>query len=130
MRRRLVATYLTITLVTLLVLTYPLGRTFASHERDRLLRDIEHDATVVAGLAEDSLEQGTIPPIDAVLAEYARDPGGRIVVVDKGGQSVADSDFPGVTGVDFTNRPEIVTAISGWRAEGTRRSETLATDLL
>src|SRR4029450_4356381 len=115
---------------TLLVLTYPLGRTFASRERDRLLRDIEQDATVVAGLAEDALEQGTIPAIDAVLASYARDPGGRIVVVDKRGQSVADSDFPGVTGVDFTNRPEIVTAISGWRAEGTRRSETLATDLL
>jgi len=130
MRRRLLASYLTITLVTLLVLTYPLGRTFSSHERDLLLRDIEHDAIVVAGLAEDALEQGVHPPIDAVLAEYARDPGGRIVVVDARGHSVADSDFPGVTGVDFTNRPEIVTAISGGRAEGTRRSETLATDLL
>ena len=130
MRRRLVASYLTITVITLMLLTYPLGRTFASHERDRLFRDIEHDATVVAGLAEDALEQNLPPPIDAVLAAYARDPGGRIVVVDASGRSVADSDFPGVTGVDFTNRPEIATAISGGRTEGTRRSETLGADLL
>jgi signal transduction histidine kinase len=130
MRRRLVASYLTITVVTLLLLTYPLGRTFASRERDRLFRDIEHDATVVAGLAEDSLEQGVHPPIDDLLASYARDPGGRIVIVDARGLSVADSDFPGVTGVDFTNRPEIASAIGGTRAEGTRRSETLAEDLL
>jgi len=130
MRRRLLASYLTITLVTLLVLTYPLGRTFSSRERDRLLRDIEHDATVVANLAEDALEQGVHPPIDQLLATYARDPGGRIVVVDARGKSVADSDFPSVAGVDFTNRPEIVTAISGGRAEGSRRSETLDTELL
>ena len=130
MRRRLVASYLTITLIGMLLSVYPLGRTFASRERDRLLRDIEHDATVVAGLAEDSLEQGTHPPIDSVLASYARDPGGRIVVVDAHGISVADSDFPGQSGVDFTNRPEIVTAINGGRAEGSRRSETLHTDLV
>ncbi|MEO5841658.1 MAG: hypothetical protein ABIQ73_06510 [Acidimicrobiales bacterium] len=98
MRRRLVASYLTITLVTLLLLTYPLGRTFSSRERDRLLRDVEHDATVVGSLAEDALEQGVLPPVDRVLATYARDPGGRIVVVDSRGKSVADFDFQGVTG--------------------------------
>ena len=33
-------------------------------------------------------------------------------------------------GVDFTNRPEIVTAINGGRAEGSRHSDTLAGNLL
>lgn len=129
MRRRLVASYLAITVVILLVLIVPLGRTFATREQDRLLRDIQHDATVVAGLSEDSLERGTRPPLDDVLADYARDPGGRIVVVDRSGRTVADSASDR-TGGDFTNRPEIASAIAGIGAEGRRRSATLGTDLL
>lgn len=130
MRRRLLATYLTITVVTLLLLVVPLGRTFASRERDRLLRDIEQDATVIAGLAEDALERGAPPDIDATLAAYAKDPGGRIVVVDSTGRSVADSDTESPAGTSFRNRPEILSAIQGRRAEGRRHSTTLDADLL
>ena len=130
MTRRLVATYLGVTVVVLVVLVYPLGRTFATREQDRLLRDIEHDATVVAGLSEDSLERGVHPPVDDLLARYALDPGGRIVVVDREGRPVADPSSPGRTGVDFTNRPEIASAIGGIRAEGRRPSASLGTDLL
>lgn len=130
MRRRLLASYLTITLITLLVLVYPLGRTFASQGRSQLLHDIERDATVVAGLSEDALERGDQPNIDPVLAQYAQDPGGRIVVVDSNGRNVADSDGPGEVGSDFTNRPEIAAALNGIRAEGSRHSDTLGADLL
>ena len=130
MRRRLLASYLTITVVTLLLLVVPLGRTFASRERDRLLRDIEQDATVIAGLSEDALERGAPPDIAPTLAAYARDPGGRIVVVDNSGHSVADSDTESSTGTSFRNRPEIMSAIQGRRAEGRRHSTTLDADLL
>lgn len=130
MRRRLIASYLTITVITLLALVYPLGRTFASRERDRLLREIEQDATVVASLSEDALEEGLTPDLDRVMRVYRRDPGGRIVVVDEAGRTVADSDRPGTTGVDFTNRPEIVTALGGATAEGSRRSDTLDAELV
>ena len=130
MRRRLIASYLTITVITLLALVYPLGRTFASRERDRLLRDIEQDATVVASLSEDALESSERPDIDKLLRLYRRDPGGRVVVVDAEGRSVADSERPGATGADFSNRPEVVTALSGATAEGSRRSETLDAELL
>ncbi len=130
MRRRLIASYLTITVITLLALVYPLGRTFASRERDRLLREIEQDATVVASLAEDALEAGRPPDLDPVLRDYRQDPGGRIVVVDATGRTVADSDRPDTTGVDFTNRPEIVEALGGDIAEGSRRSDTLGADLV
>jgi len=130
MRRRLLLSYLTITLFTLCVLVYPLGRTFATREHDRLLRDIEHDASVVASLSEDSLEQGVHPPVDALLARYRRNPGGRILIVDRQGRSVEDSDHPGEVGADFSNRPEIKSAIGGRSAEGSRYSETLGHDLL
>ncbi len=128
MRRRLLVSYVSVVLVALIVLVLPLGLVFASRERDRLLRDIEHDAAVVGGLSEDALERGDPPQLGSLLTDYARDPGGRIVVVDTAGRSVADSS--GTVGVDFTNRPEIVAALQGNRAEGSRRSETLGGDLL
>ena len=47
MTRRLVISYVAVTVLTLLALVIPLGRVFASREQDRLLRDIERDTTVV-----------------------------------------------------------------------------------
>jgi signal transduction histidine kinase len=130
MRRRLLASYLTVTAVALLLLVYPLGRTFAGRERDRLLRDIERDATVVAALAEDSLEAGRRPDLGPLPGQYAADPGGRIVVVDRAGRAVADSETPGEVGASFANRPEFAAALTGRRAEGTRHSQTLGADLV
>jgi signal transduction histidine kinase len=129
MVRRLLVTYLTITALTLAVVVIPLGRVFADRERTRLTYEIEHDAQAVASLVEDDLEAGTAPSIDATLADY-RATGGRIVVVDTGGVSVADSDAPGGQRRDFSTRPEIVAALEGRRNSGSRASETLGTDLL
>ncbi len=130
MRRRLLLSYLTITVFTLLVLVYPLGRVFALRERDHLLRDIEHDASLVVNLSEDALERGAPPELEPLLTAYARDPGGRIVIVDRTGRVVGDSDVPGASGTDYSDRPEIAIALSGGRAEGTRRSDTLGHDLV
>ena len=130
MTRRLVGTYLAITGLILLVLIVPLGRTFASSEQDRLLAAIDRDATVVAGLSEEGLELGQPVGFDALLARYGNDPGGRIVVVDSRGISVADSDNIGGAPTDFSTRPEIGVALSGTRTAGRRASETLGGDLL
>ena len=129
MVRRLLATYLTITAFVLVVVVVPLGLVFADREHDRLVFDIERDAQAVASLVEDALEAGTAPPIDDVLTDYA-DTGGRIVVVDLAGVSVADSDRPGGERRDFSTRPEIATALEGSRSTGTRESETAGTGLL
>ena len=129
MARRLLVTYLTITALTLAVVVIPLGRVFADREQSRLTYDIEHDAQAVASLVEDDLEAGIEPAIDTTLADY-RDTGGRIVVVDSDGVSVADSDRPGGPPRDFSTRPEISAALDGQRSTGTRSSETLGTDLL
>ncbi|TFV89916.1 ATP-binding protein [Blastococcus sp. CT_GayMR16] len=127
MIRRLLISYLTVTVLALTALVIPLGLAFTNHERDTLLAAVERDATAVAALVEDDLEAGTRPQIDSLLTEYAGG-GGRIVVTDTGGVSRADS----VTGPgqDFTNRPEVTTALAGERALGIRRSETLGGDLV
>ena len=127
MTRRLVLTYLAITLVGLAVLVIPLGQTFASRERDRLLFDIERDATVVASLAEDALEAGITPELDQLLDGYGTGDG-RIVVVDNDGLSVYDTDTDQIR--DFSSRPEIIDALDGRRSDGTRPSETLGYDLM
>jgi len=129
MVRRLLVTYLMITALTLAVVVVPLGRVFADREQSRLTFDIERDAQAVASLVEDALEAGTRPSVDATLADY-RDTGGRIVVVTTDGVSVADSEHPHGTPRDFSTRPEIVTALDGERASGTRASATAGTDLL
>ena len=130
MTRRLVLTYLAITALALTAFVVPLGLTFARRERERLYFDIERDAMAVASLAEDALEQGTPPPVGPLLAKYRAETDGRIVVVDRRGLSVADSDEPGGPAEDFTLRPEIAAALAGRRAVGARRSETLGSDLL
>lgn len=129
MARRLLVTYVTITALTLAVVIVPLGSTFAARERDRLVFDIERDAQTVASLVEDALEEGGMPILDEVLADYGAD-GGRIVVVNTAGISVTDSDDLTGEPRDFSTRPEIEAALDGRRSTGIRSSETLGTDLM
>lgn len=127
MIRRLLISYLTVTVLALTALAVPLGLTFGNHERDTLFAAVEHDATAVAALVEDHLEAGTRPQIGSLLSEYAGG-GGRIVVTDTGGVSQADSAAD--PGQNFTNRPEVTAALTGERAVGIRRSQTLGGDLV
>lgn len=128
MTRRLLLTYLTITAFTLIVVVVPLGLTFASRERTQLRFDVERDAQAVSSLVEDDLENGREPDLRSVFTRYDV-PGARILVVDETGHSVADSDRADL-GRDYSTRPEIAAALDGERAVGTRRSETLDTNLV
>ncbi len=127
MTRRLLVGYLLAAVVVLLVLEIPLALFYQEREMSGLERDVERDATVLAGYYEEALEAGTAPnpaPADA----YARRTGVRVVVVDEAGASLIDT--AGRAGRDFSTRPEIRTALRGGRAIGTRHSDTLNTDLL
>lgn len=127
MTKRLLLSYLTITLIVLLLLELPLGLFYAQRERERLAADVEHDANVIATLYEDSLEAGL--PLDPTAADTYEDrTGARVVVVDVDGISQVDTgaDVPR----DFSTRPEIEDALDGTRTSGTRTSETLDTELL
>jgi signal transduction histidine kinase len=125
MTKRLLVTYLTITAFALVALAVPLGVTFGRRERDRLYFDIERDAFAIASLVEDDLEAGGRPAVDDVLAAYRDRTRGRIVVVDRAGRTVADSERPDDLDRDYSTRPEIATALDGGRAVGERGSETL-----
>jgi signal transduction histidine kinase len=130
MSRRLVVSYLCITVFVLIVLEIPLGATFARRAEENLYADIERDARVLATQVEDRLESGGGPdPTEAVVA-YARDTGGRAIVVDANGIAIADSDTSQPPGRDFSTRPEIVDALEGRLASGSRPSDTLDAQLI
>ncbi len=127
MTRRLLLSYLAVTIVVLALFEIPLAIFFQQREQDRLSIDAERDATVLATIYEDALEKDLEPdPIPA--ADYFADTGVRTVVVDVDGISVIDTgnDVPR----DFSTRPEIAAALNGERTTGTRYSETLGTELL
>jgi signal transduction histidine kinase len=125
--RRLLLSYLTVTLVVLLVLGIPLGMFYAQRERERIAADLERDANVIATVYEDALQNGV--DLDPVAAEtYAARTDARVVVVD--GDGIARVDTLGEVPRDFSTRPEIQEALDGARTSGTRSSDTLDTGLL
>jgi signal transduction histidine kinase len=134
MTRRLLLSYLAITVIVLVVLEVPLGIVYATREEDRLAVAAERDATVLATYYEDLLEGALAAElgegVDASLAEdYAIRTGTRVVVVDAEGISVIDTAADIAANRDFSTRDEIAAALTGAPARGIRRSDTLDTDL-
>ncbi len=127
MRRRLLLSYLTVTLIVLLMLEIPLALTFSHRELERLTAAAERDAMVLATLYEDALDRG-LPFTPQPAIEYAQNTGARVVVVDAFGLSFVDTDSP--PNRDFSSRLEFQEALAGRRAVGTRSSVTLGHDIL
>ncbi len=127
MTRRLVLSYLAITVIVLAVLEIPLAVFYAQREEERFTNAVERDATVLASFYEDVLQEGLAA--DPTLAEeYSERTGARVVVVDTDGISLLDTEAP--ANRDFSTRPEINTALGGVRSSGIRHSDTLGIDLL
>jgi signal transduction histidine kinase len=124
--RRLVASYVTVTLLVLVVFGVPLGVTYAHRQIGDVTSQLERDAFALASFAEDALDQGEpAPDLAATASAYAARTGSRVVIVDKSGNAIVDTDptTPGAT--SFGTRPEITTALTGEVATGQRYSSTL-----
>ena len=110
----------------------PLARHLEQVERDRLVTKYERDAFIIAGRAEEALEDGTAaeqPSLRALVVRYAFEEQVDVVVADSEAVAVIGSDETR-RGENMSNRPEIVTALeSGNPQTGNRFSETLGEDL-
>ena len=129
MSRRLLFSYLALTLVLLAALEVPLALNTNDRLRTELTSNLVRDAYTMAGYAEETVEGKESIDLEGLAAGYAQRTGGRVVIVDKTGRALADSQA-GNAGETFASRPEIIDALAGTVATGTRRSETLDTDLL
>ena len=130
MTRRLVLSYVSITLFVLVVLEVPLAVVFARKERADLVAGVRQDALVVALLAEEHLEGDAVVDLQEIVDRYERDAGGRVVIVDARGSAIADSDPFEPDARAFSSRPEVARALQGEVATGWRHSNTLDSDLL
>jgi signal transduction histidine kinase len=132
MTRRLLASYLTVTLLVLAALVIPLGVTNARSEERELTTKIERDAVALASLAEDTLERGgeNQTALAQIAGDYRDATGARVVIVDAAGLALVDTEPPVAGQRSFASRPELAQALGGEVATGTRHSETLGTDLL
>jgi signal transduction histidine kinase len=128
MTRRLIVSYLIITVFVLAVLEIPLGIFMAQLQRERLESDLQRDALVLATIYEDALDSGA-PFSPEPASDYATQTGGRVVVVDANGISIVDTG--NVVDRDFSTRPEIAAALTGQTpAPDTRNSQTLGRQIL
>ncbi|HEX9969041.1 MAG TPA: ATP-binding protein [Acidimicrobiales bacterium] len=132
MTRRLLIGYLSVTAFMLVVLEVPLGATFARFERSNLIASVRRDALTIAVHSVEPLVAGRVDELQRVADQYEADTGGRAVIVDFRGMSLADSEpLPDELGPrDFTSRPEVAGALQGRQVHGFRHSETLDSDLL
>jgi signal transduction histidine kinase len=131
--RRILLGYIGVVVVVLAALEVPLGIQNARTERRTLEAKVERDASTLASLVEDSLRHPTQAGLQGAAAaayRYRRSTGGRVVVVNRRGLAVIDTD-PDTAGVEsFASRPEIAAALRGNVATGTRHSHTLGAGLL
>ena len=95
MTRRLLFSYLSLTVVVLAMLEVPLGFVNARNERANLTAKVERDAFSVASLAESTLEgEATLSNVRALArlaVRYASDTGGRLVITNRRGVAIVDS---------------------------------------
>ena len=130
MTRRLLLSYLSITVVALASLGVPLGFANARAERRQLAGGLQHDALALSIRLEDALRRRETGEVRSVAARYQRATGARVVVVDRTGIAMADTDPPRPGTRAFGSRPEVAAALAGREVTGTRRSALLRTRLL
>ncbi len=130
MTRRLLFTYLGLALLVLAVLEIPLGIVNGRNESSDLRTKVERDASFLAAFAEDTLENNANPQALGVAAlDYSKRTGGRVVIVRGSGVAIIDTNSP-TSPRTFATRPEIISALRGNVASGTRYSKTLHENLL
>ncbi|MEP6623118.1 MAG: HAMP domain-containing protein, partial [Acidimicrobiia bacterium] len=129
MRRRLLLSYLSLTLIVLLLLEVPLGLAYAKEQRLRLTASVERDALALSIRAEEGFENEGLASVRRVARQYQSDTGGRVVIIRPDGSVIVDSD-PRSEHENFASRPEFESALNRHEVKGSRSSNTLGHDIL
>jgi len=112
-----------LTLVVLLVHDIPFTNYLRTVESDRIITALERDSFVMAGKAEESLEEPSahhVTGLQETLDKYKTQSGARVIVTDAQGIVIADTDETAKVGSSYANRPEIQMALSGQISSGRR----------
>ncbi len=129
MRRRLLTSYLALTLVVLVVLEVPLALAYGARERQQVATGLERDAYVIANYSEETLEGDAHADIAGYVADYASRTGAQAVVVDAAGNVVADSRSS-VAAASIARGPEMVAALAGRTVTGSRSGSSFGSPVM
>jgi signal transduction histidine kinase len=110
-RRRLLLSYLGLTVVVLVLLEVPLGELYAHHERDDLTAAARQEAATLAVLAADSLESPGEHDLAGLASRYRQQTGAEVVITDAAGRSITTIGEEGGTEGDV--RADLAAALAG-----------------
>lgn len=129
MTRRLLASYLALTLALLAALEIPLALSYQDRLEAEITASLQRDAFVIASYAEETVEGTGSADLQTYATNYSNDTAARVVIVAADGTALADSD-PVRQNENFsTGREEITAALAGRMTAGTRHSDTLDNDI-
>ncbi|MFE5218351.1 MULTISPECIES: sensor histidine kinase [unclassified Streptomyces] len=111
MTRRLLLSYLGLAILVLAGLEIPLGWIYARGEMTRASQGVERDASMLAEITEENIEEGNLEALPEVVGDYATRTGRHVVVTDRQGVVLADSDPSGRIGVSIAAAPDIARAL-------------------
>jgi signal transduction histidine kinase len=120
MTRRLLYSYVGLALLVLAGLEIPLGYLYASGETSRFAQTVERDATMLAEVTEESIEEGNLTELPTLIGDYTARTGGQVVVVDRAGIVLAASGSPVRTGTNLSRETDIATALRNQPTTGIR----------
>ncbi|GAA2657922.1 HAMP domain-containing sensor histidine kinase [Streptomyces vastus] len=120
MTRRLLYSYLGLALLVLAGLEIPLGYLYARGETSRFSQTVERDATMLAEVTEETIEEGNLAELPRLIGDYTARTRGQVVVVDRAGIVLAASGAAVRSGTNLSAEPDIATALRNRPATGTR----------
>jgi signal transduction histidine kinase len=120
---------MSIILVMLIVQDVPLIGYLSRVEHDQITTSLERDAWRLAESTDTKMLNADYESITIEIRDYVESTGSRVIYVNNAGVVVVASDGADI-GADYTNRPEIVTALKGSASSGERNSVALADSLV
>ena len=134
MTRRLLFSYLSLTVVVLAMLEVPLGFVNARNERANLTAKVERDAVSVASLSEGTLEGETtasnVAGLERLATRYAADTGGRVVITNRAGHRDRRLGTARARATQLRRPAGVPGGAGGGRRDGVRGSRTLGYSFL
>ncbi|MGV9642398.1 ATP-binding protein [Streptomyces sp. NPDC003514] len=128
MTRRLLLSYLSLTMLVLLGLEVPLGYFYARGEISRFTGDGRHSAELLAQALEVRVEQRAASDIPELVADFIDGNGSHVIVVDDRGKVLADSDKATAVGTDLSAEPDIAAALRDRSLSTTREDRVVQGD--
>jgi signal transduction histidine kinase len=128
LRARLLAAFAYVLVLVIVALLVPLALNLSRRVDAEIKSEAQGQAQLLAAGAAGRLDDPE--QLEDLVDDAAERLGGRVIVVDRNGRLLVDSEGAGLRSTSYATRPEIATALTGRASQGTRHSESLDTDLL